>query len=109
MTQVKGYLEVTNVEVKKRVFWRILTPKRQERMAIQTTLRRLEAKLGRDLVCRELESVAFDWDAPHWPEACLHCRINPIHGGWDYCEKSYYNPSHKDHQCPNHQYCPCYD
>jgi hypothetical protein len=78
-------------------------------MAILSTLKKLEKDLGRDLVRRELEQVAFEWDAPHWPEACLYCRISPIHGGWDYCEKSYYNPSHVDHQCPDHQHCPCYN
>jgi hypothetical protein len=66
-------------------------------MAILSTLKNLEKNLGRDLVRRELETIAFEWDAPHWPEACLYCRISPIHGGWDYCEKSYYNPSHIDH------------
>jgi hypothetical protein len=60
-------------------------------MAILSTLKKLEKSLGRDVVRRELEQVAFEWDAPHWPEACLFCRISPLRGDWDYCEKSYYN------------------
>jgi hypothetical protein len=78
-------------------------------MAILTTLKSLEAKLGRDLVRMELEKIVFEWNTPHSPEPCLHCRISPVHGGWDHCEKSYYHPSHPDHQCPDHQSCPSYD
>jgi hypothetical protein len=47
-------------------------------MAILSTLKKLEKSLGRDVIRRELEQVVFEWDAPHWPEACLHCRCHKL-------------------------------
>ena len=78
-------------------------------MGLQMMLRKFEAEFGRELVREQLEVVAFDWDAPHVPEPCLYCRIDPVSGDWDYCERSVHHPSHPRHQCTLVQACACED
>ena len=77
-------------------------------MQLEELVHKLEWEYGTDMVRWELEKVAVKRNAPHLPDWCKDCTIDPM-GEWKYCRKGHYHPEHPHHTCPVNAPCYCRD